>query len=88
MRKVLLFSVFLLLGLIGSQWLPGVVGPSYAFVSDMIRVLTMLGLSFIMIRVGYEFDLNKSNLKQNEQGQVLFFCMPGEDQVGWLCFRK
>jgi len=63
MLKVLLFSSLLLLGLLGSQWLPGVV-PAYASVGDVIRVLTMIGLSFIMIRVGYEFDIDKSNLRQ------------------------
>jgi hypothetical protein len=33
-------------------------------VGDVIRVLTMIVLSFIMIRVGFEFDLDKSNLRQ------------------------
>lgn len=56
MQKVLLFSVLLLLGLLGSQWLPGIVGPDYATIGDVVRVLTMVGLSFMMIRVGYEFD--------------------------------
>jgi Kef-type K+ transport system membrane component KefB len=64
MLKVLLFSSLLILGLFGSQWLPGAVGPAYASLGDMIRVLTMIGLSFIMIRVGYEFDIDKSNLRQ------------------------
>ena len=64
MRKVLLFSTLLLLGLLISQWLPGVVGSAYATIGDIIRILTMAGLSFIMIRVGYEFDIEKSSLKQ------------------------
>jgi hypothetical protein len=64
MLKVLLFSSLLLFGLLGSQWLPDLVGPTYAAVGDVIRVLTMVGLSFIMIRVGYEFDIDKSNLRQ------------------------
>jgi len=64
MKKVLLFSILLLLGLIGSQWLPAYIGPAYAKVGDLVRILTMAGLSFIMIRVGYEFDINKSNLRQ------------------------
>ena len=64
MRKVLIFSTLLLLGLIGSQVLPGAIGPSYGKFGDVVRVLTMVGLSFIMIRVGYEFDIDKSNLKQ------------------------
>jgi len=64
MRKVLLFSVLLLIGLSGSQWLPGFIGADYALIGDVIRILTMAGLSFIMIRVGYEFDIDKNNLKQ------------------------
>jgi len=56
MKEVLLFSVLLLLGLFGSQWLPGIVSPGYATIGDVIRVLTIVGLSFIMIRFGYEFD--------------------------------
>jgi hypothetical protein len=64
MKKVLLFSILLLLGLIGSQWLPAYIGPAYAKVGDLVRILTMAGLSFIMIRVGYEFVINKSNLRQ------------------------
>jgi hypothetical protein len=64
MRKVLLFSTLLLLGLLASQWLPGVLGSVYATIGDVIRILTMAGLSFIMIRVGYEFDIDKSSLKQ------------------------
>ena len=64
MRKVLYFSILLLLGLIGSQLLPNMLGSAYSNLGDFVRVLTMTGLSFIMIRVGYEFDIDKSNLKQ------------------------
>ena len=64
MRKVLLFSVLLMLGLIGSQLLPGVAGPAYETAGDIIRIMTMAALSFIMIRVGYEFDIDKSNVRQ------------------------
>jgi len=73
MSKILLFSVLLLLGLCGSQWLPGIIGPTYSAVGDMIRVLTMVGLSFIMIRVGYEFDIDKSNLKQYGRDYIIAF---------------
>jgi len=73
MRKVTLFSVLLLLGLIGSQWLPGVVGPAYSTVGDIVRVLTMAALSFIMIRVGYEFDIDKYDLKQYGWDYVVAF---------------
>ena len=64
MRKVLLFSALLFLGLVGSQFLPGLIGPAYGTIGDFVRILTMTGLSFIMIHVGYEFNIDKSNLKQ------------------------
>ncbi|MFQ5682959.1 MAG: sodium:proton antiporter [Candidatus Binatia bacterium] len=73
MLKVMLFTVLLLLGLFGSQGLPGFVGPAYASVGDAIRMLTMVGLSFIMIRVGYEFDIDKSNLRQYGWDYVVAF---------------
>lgn len=62
MRKVLLYSALLLAGLIGSQLLPGLVGPAWAGIGDAVRMLTMVALSYIMIRVGWEFDLDKSDL--------------------------
>ena len=77
MRRVALFSVLLLLGLAASQWLPGVVGPAYSALGDVIRVLTMAALSFIMIRVGYEFDIDKSNLKQYGWDYVVAFTAAG-----------
>lgn len=73
MRKVMLFSTLLLLGLIASQWLPGLVGSTYGKVGDIIRILTMAALSFIMIRVGYEFDIDKSNVKQYGWDYVVAF---------------
>lgn len=73
MKKVLLFSLLLLLGLIGSQWLPAFIGPGYATVGDLVRILTMAGLSFIMIRVGYEFDIDKTNLRQYGWDYVVAF---------------
>lgn len=63
MKKVLLFSLLLVAGMAGSQTLPGVLAaevlPSVKFA---IQLLTMLGLSFIMIHVGYEFEIDRSNL--------------------------
>ena len=69
----MLFSVLLLIGLAGSQWLPRVMGPGYAAAGDMIRMLTMVGLAFIMIRVGYEFDIDKGNLRQYGWDYVVAF---------------
>lgn len=63
MKKVLIFSILLTIGLIGSQILPGYFGDSYHTFSELITVLTLIGLAFIMIHVGYEFELDKSNLR-------------------------
>ncbi len=63
MKKVLGFSILLIAGLVGSQFLPGLSDDFYPHISWIVRVLTMLGLSFIMIHVGYEFDIDKTNLR-------------------------
>lgn len=64
MQKVGVFSVLLVLGLLGSQVLPGLPGSAYAPVSEVIRVVTVVALAFIMIHVGYEFEIDKSNVRQ------------------------
>ena len=53
MRQVLLYSVLLMSGLLISQFL----GESGAFT---IKMLTMFTLAYIMIHVGYEFEIDKS----------------------------
>jgi Kef-type K+ transport system membrane component KefB len=63
MKKVLLFSILLTVGLVGSQLLPGIFGDSYHTISELVTFFTLIGLAFIMIHVGYEFELDKSNLK-------------------------
>jgi len=60
MRKVLLFSLLLIMGLVGSQILPRMVS-DYAPIAFGIRLFTMVGLGFIMIHVGYEFEIDKKN---------------------------
>lgn len=64
MKKVLVYSVLLLAGLVGSQILPGVIGDRYQAVFPWITPLTMVCLGYIMIGVGREFDIDKSNLRQ------------------------
>jgi len=63
MKKVLILSILLTLGLIGSQLLPGYFRDSYQIISELITVFTLIGLAFIMIHVGYEFDLDKSKIR-------------------------
>lgn len=63
MRKVALFSLLLVLGLAGSQILPEVIGPGYATAAQLVKLLTLVALSFIMIHVGYEFEIDKTQLR-------------------------
>ncbi|MFP2927580.1 sodium:proton antiporter [Pyxidicoccus sp. 3LG] len=63
MKKVLVYSLLLLAGLALSQVLPGLGPGLHEPLTHSIRLLTMTGLAFIMIHVGQEFDLNKSELR-------------------------
>ena len=63
MKKVLGYSLLLVGGLAGSQILPGLLGDAQDAFGHVVRLLTMVGLSFIMIHVGYEFDVDKSRLR-------------------------
>jgi hypothetical protein len=62
MKKVWVFSILLIAGLVLSQVLPGILGEYADEIQTAARFLTMVGLAFIMIHVGYEFDLDKKNL--------------------------
>ncbi|MCY3608069.1 MAG: sodium:proton antiporter [Acidimicrobiales bacterium] len=64
MRRVVAFSVLLVVGLGLSQVLPQLAGDAHDTVANVIRVATMTGLAFIMIHVGFEFHIDKSNLRQ------------------------
>lgn len=64
MKKVMVYSVLLLLGLVGSQFLPVLSGEHYRAVYQWIMPLTMVCLAYIMIGVGREFEIDKSNLRQ------------------------
>lgn len=57
MKKVLLYSLLLVGGLIASQFLAGAGATG-------IKLATMFCLGFIMIHVGYEFEIEKSRPKQ------------------------
>lgn len=63
MRKVLSFSLFLMVGLLLSQFLPIMVGEGYNVVKTVGNVLLYICLGFIMINVGREFEIDKSRWK-------------------------
>ena len=64
MRKVLAYSVLLFVGLGLSQVMPLWLGDERDGIATAVRVLTMTGLAFIMVQVGFEFHIDKSNLRQ------------------------
>ena len=64
MRQVLLFSLLLLAGMVGAQLLPSGEHGATAVVGHGLQLLTMGALAFIMIHVGYEFELDKTNLRR------------------------
>ena len=63
MKKVLSFSAMLMLGLLFSQLMPGALGANYESARHGIEILLGTCLAFIMINVGREFEVDKSNLK-------------------------
>lgn len=64
MKNIVLLSGCLIVGLITSQLLPSLIlADYYTSFTHTIGILTNVALGFIMIRVGYEFDIDKSRLK-------------------------
>ena len=63
MKKVLIYSLLLFAGLAASQLLPFWFGSNYVRFAPAIHIATMFCLSFIMIHVGYEFEINKGALR-------------------------
>ncbi len=73
MRKVMIYSGLLLMGLVASQWLPSWFGGHAETAALVVRVLTMTGLAFIMIHVGFEFHIDKSNLRKYGWDYIVAF---------------
>ena len=63
MKKVLSFSLMLMTGLVLSQLLPGWLGETYKEVKHLVEIMLGICLAFIMINVGREFEIDKSNVK-------------------------
>jgi len=64
MRKILLYSALLIAGLTISQLGPRLAPSLWQGLTPAIKLATMFCLSFIMIRVGLEFTIDKSNVRQ------------------------
>lgn len=63
MSKILSFSLYLILGLVVSQFLPSLSGESYDVIKAISSILLYVCLGFIMINVGREFTINKTKWK-------------------------
>lgn len=63
MKKVLWFSILLIVGLVGSQYF-SVFGEAQHTAREIVRMFTMLFLGFIMIHVGYEFEIDRKRWKK------------------------
>lgn len=63
MKKVLSFSLFLMVGLMASQVLPQLFQDSFIYVKKVTDTLLYVCLAFIMINVGREFEMDKSRWK-------------------------
>lgn len=61
MRRILVYTLLLILGLICSQFLPLFASSSIEFI---LKQVTMVCLAFIMIHVGLEFRIHKHRLKE------------------------
>ena len=63
--KMIVFTVNLLVGLVAASLLSRFVEPSiYGIWQHVVKICTMFCLSYIMIGVGYEFDVDKSKMRQ------------------------
>ena len=63
MKKVISFSLMLMVGLVLSQMLPAQLGECYALFNEGIGILLGICLAFIMINVGREFEIDKGSIK-------------------------
>ena len=61
MKKIVLFSLFLILGLVGSQTLPTLVGvESYSAAKPTLDFMLYTCLAFIMINVGRDLSSTRA----------------------------
>ena len=82
MKKIILFSVFLLLGLAGSQVFPILLGPEiHAHLKPFFDVMLYICLAFILITVGREFELDKTKWKSYTED---YFIAMATAAVPWL----
>lgn len=82
MKKIILFSLFLIVGLIGSQTIPTVLNPeSFGKLKSFLDAMLYICLAFIMINVGREFELDKTKWKSYTED---YFIAMATAAVPWL----
>ena len=81
MKKILSFSLFLIAGLIFSQILPSAMGENFYSFKEITNILLYISLSFIMINVGREFELDKVNWRSYVQD---YFIAMGTAALPWI----
>ena len=72
MKKVLILSILLLIGLALSQTLP-LITDNYSSLSHIITLGTIICLAFIMIHVGYEFEIRKDKIREYGYDYLIAF---------------
>lgn len=72
MKKVYILSILLLIGLLLSQIVPHLID-NYAGISHIIKIGTIVCLAFIMIHVGYEFEIKKSKIREYGYDYLIAF---------------
>lgn len=61
MKRVLLFSILLIIGLVLSQFTPSIFGENFETFKILTDALLYISLGYIMINVGREFEINKAH---------------------------
>lgn len=73
MGSVLVYTLLVIVGLLGSQFVPLLGKDHYYLTSLILKQTTMLCLSFIMIHVGLEFHIAKNRLKEYGKDYLIAF---------------
>lgn len=81
MKKIFSFSLLLILGLVASQILPGMLGEGYPAFRAGATTFLYVCLSFIMINVGREFEIDKKRWRSYAED---YFIAMATAAVPWL----
>ena len=77
MKKIFSFSLLLILGLAASQILPGMLGESYPAFRAGATTFLYVCLSFIMINVGREFEIDKKRWRSYAEDYFIAMATAG-----------